>query len=67
MGSAIRFTGTGPGAHTQDGCSVELYRRLPADGEAEIVDAVVPAGPRSWSWDRGRAGSPTPWSPSAMP
>ncbi|WP_342240188.1 class I SAM-dependent methyltransferase [Inquilinus sp. OTU3971] len=32
MGSAIRFTGTGPGAHTQDGCAVELYRRLPAGG-----------------------------------
>jgi SAM-dependent methyltransferase len=44
MGSAIRFTGTGPGAHTQDGCAVELYRRLPHDGEAEIVAAVVPAG-----------------------
>jgi SAM-dependent methyltransferase len=44
MGSAIRFTGTGPGVHTQDGCAVELYRRLPADGEAEIVATVVPAG-----------------------
>ncbi|MFE0755805.1 class I SAM-dependent methyltransferase [Inquilinus sp. NPDC058860] len=44
MGSRIRFTGTGPGARTQDGCAVELYRRLPADGEAEIVAAVVPAG-----------------------
>lgn len=44
MGSAIRFTGTGPGARTQDGCAVELYRRLPADGEAEIVAGVVPAG-----------------------
>ncbi|WP_343715384.1 class I SAM-dependent methyltransferase [Inquilinus sp.] len=44
MGSSIRFTGTGPGARTQDGCSVELYRRLPADGEAETVAAVVPAG-----------------------
>jgi SAM-dependent methyltransferase len=44
MGSAIRFAGTGPGVHTQDGCAVELYRRLPHDGEAEIVAAVVPAG-----------------------
>ncbi|OWJ67346.1 class I SAM-dependent methyltransferase [Inquilinus limosus] len=44
MVSAIRFTGTGPGAHTQDGCSVELYRRMPADGEAEIVAGVVAAG-----------------------
>jgi SAM-dependent methyltransferase len=44
MGSRIRFTGTGPGARTRDGCAVELYRRLPADGEAEIVVAVVPAG-----------------------
>ena len=44
MGSKIRFSGTGPGIHTQDGCAVELYRRLPADGEAEIVAAVVPTG-----------------------
>ena len=44
MGSAIRFAGTGLGAHTQDGCAVELYRRLPADGEAEIVATAVPAG-----------------------
>lgn len=44
MASRIRFTGTGPGALTQDGCAVELYRRLPHDGEAEIVAAVVPAG-----------------------
>ncbi|WP_395676855.1 class I SAM-dependent methyltransferase [Inquilinus sp.] len=42
--SAIRFTGTGPGARTRDGCSVELYRRVPADDEPEIVAGVVPAG-----------------------
>lgn len=44
MRSAIRFTGTGPGARTQDGCAVELYRRLPAEGEPEIIAAVVPDG-----------------------
>lgn len=44
MASRIRFTGTGPGALTQDGCAVELYRRLPHDGEAEIVATAVPAG-----------------------
>lgn len=44
MPSQIRFTGTGPGAHTLDGCAVELYRRLEADTEPEIIAAVVPAG-----------------------
>lgn len=36
--------GTGPGPITADGCAVELYARLPAQGEAEIVHAAVPAG-----------------------
>ena len=36
--------GVGPGAITPDGCSVEVYRRLPPDGEAELVHAAVPAG-----------------------
>ncbi|MGK9166518.1 class I SAM-dependent methyltransferase [Inquilinus limosus] len=44
MPSQIRFTGTGPGPRTQDGCAVELYRRLLPDDEPEIVAAVVPAG-----------------------
>ena len=34
--------GTGPGAQTRDGCSVELYRRLPAMGELERFAHLVP-------------------------
>jgi SAM-dependent methyltransferase len=33
----------GPGSIARDGCAVEVYRRLPPDGEAEIVHAAVPA------------------------
>ncbi|MFI7340703.1 class I SAM-dependent methyltransferase [Streptomyces sp. NPDC050085] len=36
--------GTGPGAITPDGCAVELYSRLPAEGEADVVAGAVPAG-----------------------
>jgi SAM-dependent methyltransferase len=36
--------GTGPGAITPDGCAVELYSRLPAGPEADIIEAAVPAG-----------------------
>ncbi|MEU6382887.1 class I SAM-dependent methyltransferase [Streptomyces bauhiniae] len=36
--------GTGPGAITPDGCAVELYARLPAGDEPEIIAAAVPAG-----------------------
>jgi SAM-dependent methyltransferase len=36
--------GTGPGVITADGCAVEVYRKLPPMGEAEIVHAAVPAG-----------------------
>jgi SAM-dependent methyltransferase len=32
------------GVFTNDGCSVEVYRRLPAAGEPEIVHAAVPGG-----------------------
>ncbi|MFK0243075.1 class I SAM-dependent methyltransferase [Amycolatopsis azurea] len=32
------------GAFTADGCSVEVYRLLPPDGEAGIVHAAVPEG-----------------------
>jgi len=35
-------SGTGPGARTRDGCSVELYRRLPAMGELERFAHLVP-------------------------
>lgn len=36
--------GTGPGEFTPDGCSVQLYTRLPDMGEAEAVSGAVPAG-----------------------
>jgi SAM-dependent methyltransferase len=36
--------GSGPGAITPDGCSVELYALLPPMGEPEVVHAAVPAG-----------------------
>jgi SAM-dependent methyltransferase len=35
---------TGP--VTADGCPVEVYRRLPAMGEPELVDSLSPAGAR---------------------
>ncbi|MFJ3235643.1 class I SAM-dependent methyltransferase [Streptomyces sp. NPDC086787] len=38
--------GTGPGAITPDGCAVELYARLPAGTEPDIVAAALPAGAR---------------------
>ncbi|MEV5019994.1 class I SAM-dependent methyltransferase [Streptomyces sp. NPDC053780] len=38
--------GTGPGAITPDGCAVELYTRLPAGPEPDIVAAAVPEGAR---------------------
>lgn len=36
-------SGAGPGAITPDGCAVEVYARLPATGEPELVASV--AGP----------------------
>ncbi|MDF3302084.1 class I SAM-dependent methyltransferase [Streptomyces tropicalis] len=36
--------GTGPGTITPDGCAVELYTRLPAGTEPDVVAAAVPAG-----------------------
>ncbi|MFE0205142.1 class I SAM-dependent methyltransferase [Streptomyces sp. NPDC058985] len=36
--------GTGPGAITPDGCAVELYARLPAGPEPDIVAAAVAGG-----------------------
>jgi SAM-dependent methyltransferase len=38
--------GTGPGAITPDGCAVELYSRLSAGDEPDIIAAAVPAGAR---------------------
>ncbi|MFF4310273.1 class I SAM-dependent methyltransferase [Streptomyces sp. NPDC001507] len=38
--------GTGPGAITPDGCAVELYSRLTAGAEPDIIEAAVPAGAR---------------------
>jgi SAM-dependent methyltransferase len=37
---------TGPGAVTADGCAVEVYRRLPAMGEPEVVHEVAGPGAR---------------------
>ncbi|WP_233221657.1 class I SAM-dependent methyltransferase [Streptomyces carminius] len=36
--------GTGTGAITPDGCAVEVYTRLPAGDEPEVVASAVPAG-----------------------
>ncbi|WP_328325506.1 MULTISPECIES: class I SAM-dependent methyltransferase [unclassified Streptomyces] len=38
------YEGTGPGARTPDGCSVELYKRLPVGDEPDVVAEAVPAG-----------------------
>jgi SAM-dependent methyltransferase len=38
------FDATGPGAVTPDGCSVELYERLPAGDQPDTIAAAVPAG-----------------------
>ena len=35
---------SGPGPITADGCAVDVYTRLPALGEPEIVHGAVPAG-----------------------
>ncbi|MEV5970749.1 class I SAM-dependent methyltransferase [Streptomyces sp. NPDC051921] len=36
--------GTGPGPITPDGCAVELYRRLSAGVEPDVIAAAVPPG-----------------------
>ncbi|OEU96646.1 class I SAM-dependent methyltransferase [Streptomyces oceani] len=41
---ATQHHGTGPGAFTPDGCSVELYQRLPVGPGPGIVEAALPAG-----------------------
>ncbi len=38
------FSGTGSGARTEDGCSVELYRQLPYLGELDPVRHLLRAG-----------------------
>ncbi|PGH47490.1 bifunctional 2-polyprenyl-6-hydroxyphenol methylase/3-demethylubiquinol 3-O-methyltransferase UbiG [Streptomyces sp. Ru87] len=38
------YDGTGPGAFTPDGCAVEVYVRMPAGDEPDIVERAVPAG-----------------------
>ncbi|MFF9620916.1 class I SAM-dependent methyltransferase [Streptomyces griseosporeus] len=40
----VGHQGTGPGAITPDGCAVELYSRLPAGPEPDIIEAAVPPG-----------------------
>ncbi|HJQ43661.1 MAG TPA: class I SAM-dependent methyltransferase [Jatrophihabitantaceae bacterium] len=37
-------SGSGPGVITPDGCAVDVYARLPATGEPEIVASAVPSG-----------------------
>lgn len=37
------FSGSGPGARTPDGCSVELYRRLPYMGELDDIETELRA------------------------
>ncbi|MFJ7062248.1 class I SAM-dependent methyltransferase [Streptomyces griseobrunneus] len=38
------YAGTGPGAITPDGCAVELYRRLSAGEEPDVIAGAAPAG-----------------------
>lgn len=40
----MRNPGTGPGAITEDGCSVDIYRRLSANGEPELIHHSIPPG-----------------------
>lgn len=37
-------SGTGTGSITPDGCAVELYARLSAGNEPDVIEAAVPAG-----------------------
>ena len=39
-----RFSGQGPGVQTSDGCSVELYRRLPYLGEIDLLKSLLRPG-----------------------
>ncbi|WP_408055291.1 class I SAM-dependent methyltransferase [Streptomyces paludis] len=40
----VGHEGTGPGAITPDGCAVDLYSRLTAGREPDVIAAAVPAG-----------------------
>ena len=40
------YSGTGPGVITPDGCAVELYSRLSAGNEPDVIEAAAPAGAR---------------------
>jgi SAM-dependent methyltransferase len=42
MRPSFRFSGSGPGARTRDGCSVELYREMPYFGELEPLRPLLP-------------------------
>lgn len=44
VGMNVDFGGTGPGARTRDGCSVELYRRARYAGEIEHLRPLLPPG-----------------------
>ncbi len=44
QGPAHRGEGSGPGAFTPDGNAVELYSRLPAGAEPDIIARAVPPG-----------------------
>ncbi len=38
----VPHLGVGPGPKTRDGCSVELYLRLPYFGEVEVIERCIP-------------------------
>jgi len=42
MVTTIRFTGSGPGPQTSDGCSVELWKLLPAGVEPSVIASAIP-------------------------
>jgi len=42
MTTGVRYLGVGPGPKTRDGCSVELYLRLPYGGEVELIERFIP-------------------------
>jgi SAM-dependent methyltransferase len=44
MTTTIRFGGSGPGPQTLDGCSVELWKLLPAGDDPSLIASVVPVG-----------------------
>jgi SAM-dependent methyltransferase len=44
MATTIRFRGSGPGAQTLDGCSVEFWKLLRTGTEPSLIASVTPAG-----------------------